>query len=310
MTDEPQKEKGARKFERLPIHVDRNAPRLPKPAWLKVRARTHDAQSERVAGILAQERLSTVCREASCPNMGECFSHGTAAFLIMGEVCTRRCPFCDVAHGRPAPLDAGEPQRLAQAASLMGLHYVVVTSVDRDDLFDGGASHYAAVIRALRQKIKAVQIEILVPDFRGRLPRALDILCKEPPDVFNHNLETVPSLYRTCRPGADYAHSLRVLREFKDRCPQIPTKSGIMLGLGETDEQVEEVLRALLENGVDIVTLGQYLAPSAHHIPVRRYVSPQEFAAWQQKALSMGFKKAFAGVFVRSSYHAGELAAQ
>lgn len=305
----PVRQKGEEKFARLPIKIDHSAPKLPKPAWLKVRARTHDAQSERVGAILKENKLSTVCREAACPNIGECFAHGTATFLIMGEVCTRRCPFCDVAHGRPAPLDATEPERLARAVKEMGLKYAVVTSVDRDDLLDGGAGHYAAVIAALRQAVEGIRIEILVPDFRGRLFQALEALSQTPPDVFNHNLETVSALYKTSRPGADYRHSLRLLREFKDAHPLVPTKSGLMLGLGETEKEVEAVLQDLLEARVDILTMGQYLAPSAAHLPVRRYVSPEEFHLWEEKALAMGFKKAFAGVFVRSSYHAAEVAA-
>ena len=301
-------ERGARKFPRLPIAVDRSAPRLSKPDWLRVRARTHDEASRRVTQILSENRLSTICREAACPNIGECFSHGTAAFLIMGSVCTRRCPFCDVAHGRPEPLDAQEPLRLANAVRAMELSHVVITSVDRDDLLDGGAGHYAAVIAALRAAVAGISVEILVPDFRGRLQKALDILGREPPDVFNHNLETVPSLYRSARPGADYRNSLAVLSGFKSLHPDVPTKSGLMLGLGETDDEVTAVLSDLLEAGTDIVTIGQYLAPSSAHLPVRRYVHPEEFERWREKAVAMGFKTAFTGVFVRSSYHAGEVA--
>lgn len=308
-TKHSDREKGKQKFARLPIKIDHSAPKLAKPSWLRVRARTSDARSERVEAILRENRLSTVCREATCPNIGECFAHGTATFLIMGEVCTRRCPFCDVAHGRPAPLDTTEPERLARAVKEMGLTYAVVTSVDRDDLPDGGAGHYAAVIRALRSAVPHIHIETLVPDFRGRLHKALTALAADPPNIFNHNLETVPALYKTSRPGADYRHSLLLLREFKNQHPEIPTKSGLMLGLGEKDDEIEAVLNDLLEADVDIVTMGQYLAPSSAHLPVRRYLSPEEFHRWEDKALAMGFKRAFAGVFVRSSYHAAEVAA-
>ncbi len=300
-------EKGAQKFARLPIRIDHSFRSIPKPKWLRVKALSMSENSRHLADILSEARLSTVCREASCPNIGECFSRGTAAFLVMGNVCTRRCPFCDVAHGRPDPLDATEPQRLAQAVRRMNLKYVVVTSVDRDDLSDGGALHYSRIIHALRTSVCGVRIEILIPDFRGRLENALNILRQTPPDVFNHNLETVPSLYKIARPGADYQHSLRVLREFKQLCPDVYTKSGLMLGIGETDEEVFKVLEDLLVNKVEILTLGQYLAPSHAHLPVRRYVSPDEFKRWQTCALKMGFKKVFAGVFVRSSYHAQDL---
>lgn len=300
-------EKGAKKFARLPIKINHSFQAIPKPNWLRVKALSTSEKSKRLMRILTEAQLATVCHEASCPNIGECFSNGTAAFLVMGKVCTRRCPFCDVAHGRPAPLDNTEPHRLAQAVKLMKLDYVVVTSVDRDDLEDGGALHYSRIIQALRATVRDIRIEILVPDFRGRLENALRILCQTPPDVFNHNLETVPSLYKTTRPGADYEHSLSVLRKFKQLCPDFPTKSGLMLGLGETDDEILAVMQDLLANKVDILTLGQYLAPSQTHLPVHRYISPDEFSKWQQRALKMGFKKVFSGVFVRSSYHAQDL---
>lgn len=279
---------------------------LKKPVWLRVRALQKTPLSEHVQQVLKTWRLSSVCNEAYCPNIGECFEHGTATFLIMGSVCTRRCPFCDVAHGRPAPLDPTEPARLAAACRELQIRHIVVTSVDRDDLPDGGAEHFAQVIRALRNALEGIQVEILVPDFRGRMEPALDALTNTPPDVFNHNIETVPSLYKVCRPGGDYRHSLKLLKAYKKRNPQVLTKSGLMLGLGESEREVEEVLADLRENDVDIVTIGQYLAPSSAHLPVREYVSPAAFQAWQDKALSMGFSSAFCGVFVRSSYHAGE----
>ena len=307
MSADKRPERGAAKFARLPIRIDSTAAPLPKPDWLKVRAPSDDIRSQFVRRVLRQARLSTICREAACPNIGECFAGGTAAFLVMGSVCTRRCPFCDVAHGRPEPLDTTEPERLAQAAQRLGLKYVVVTSVNRDDLPDGGAGHFAKIARALRNTIPNVSIEILTPDFKGRSEKALEALSEALPDVFNHNIETVPSLYKLARPGADYAHSLKLLEDFSQRFPGIPTKSGLMLGLGETDDEVEEVLADLLDHGVSIVTIGQYLAPTQAHLPVHRYVAPQTFELWRGKALAMGFQKAFAGVFVRSSYHAADL---
>ncbi|MGN1209260.1 MAG: lipoyl synthase [Duodenibacillus sp.] len=279
---------------------------LKKPVWLRVKALQSTPQSEHVRRVLREQGLSSVCNEAYCPNIAECFEHGTATFLIMGKICTRRCPFCDIAHGRPAPLDSTEPERLAAACRELQIRHVVVTSVDRDDLSDGGAGHFAQVIRALRRSIADIHVEILVPDFRGRMEPALEALTRTPPDVFNHNVETVPRLYRTCRPGSDYRHSLELLRAYKERNPHVLTKSGLMLGLGETDEEVEAVLADLRENRVNIVTIGQYLAPSSAHLPVREYVSPERFQAWQARALAMGFTSAFCGVFVRSSYHAAE----
>ena len=259
--------------------------------------------------MLRAHRLHTVCEEASCPNIGECFGHGTATFMIMGDVCTRRCPFCDVAHGRPAPLDEQEPDNLARTLQAMGLRYVVITSVDRDDLRDGGAGHFAACLRAVRRLNPGIRIEILVPDFRGRMDAALDILCAEPPDVFNHNLETVPRLYKQARPGADYAWSLRLLQRYKERRPSVPTKSGLMLGLGETLGEVESVMRDLRAHGCEMLTLGQYLQPSLHHLPVARYVTPQEFDHLAQVGRALGFASVASGPMVRSSYHADRQAA-
>lgn len=299
-----------RSFQKiLPISIqaasDVDKP-LPKPVWLKVRASVAGGSEDPVRRILSAYSLSTVCREANCPNRSECFSNGTAAFLILGELCTRRCAFCDLAHGIPKPPAADEPQRLAQAVRKLNLTYVVVTSPDRDDLRDAGAGHFAAVISQLRQTVPGIEVEILVPDFKKKEAVALDILSVTPPDVFNHNIETVPRLYRIARPGASYEGSLALLRAFAERNPHIPTKSGLMLGLGETDEEVEGVLQDLLAHKVERVTIGQYLAPSRAHLPVRRYVHPDEFARWQERALKMGFKKAHAGVFVRSSYHASD----
>jgi lipoic acid synthetase len=249
-----------------------------------------------------------VCEEASCPNIGECFSNGTATFMIMGDVCTRRCPFCDVGHGRPLPLDAEEPAHLATTIAALGLSYVVVTSVDRDDLRDGGAQHFADCIRAVRERSPGTQIEVLVPDFRGRLERALDILAATPPDVMNHNLETVPRLYRQARPGADYAHSLALLRDFRERVPGVPTKSGLMVGLGETDDEILAVMRDMRTHGIEMLTIGQYLQPTGEHLPVLRYVHPDTFAMFEREAYAMGFRHAAVGALVRSSYHADKQA--
>ncbi len=279
---------------------------LPKPAWLRVRASVSGGAEDPLRRILSSFSLSTVCREANCPNRAECYSSGTAAFLILGEVCTRRCAFCDLASGTPKPPAADEPQRLAQAVKALGLKYVVVTSPDRDDLRDGGAGHFAAVIAELRRVVKGIEVEVLVPDFKKKEETALGILSATPPDVFNHNIETVPRLYRVARPGASYEGSLALLKAFADKNPHIPTKSGLMLGLGETDDEVAAVLEDLRAHNVARVTIGQYLAPSKAHLPVRRYVSPEEFDRWREKALAMGFEKAHAGVFVRSSYHASD----
>jgi lipoic acid synthetase len=263
-----------------------------------------------VKRILREAKLHTVCEEASCPNIGECFGHGTATFMIMGDLCTRRCPFCDVAHGRPQPLDPDEPRHLAETIAALALRYVVITSVDRDDLRDGGAGHFAACIRAVRALSPATKIEILTPDFRGRLERALEVLDTAPPDVMNHNLETVPRLYRQARPGSDYAHSLKLLKDFKARHPQVPTKSGLMLGLGEGNEEILEVMRDLRAHDVEMLTLGQYLQPSKHHLAVARVAHPDEFRMFEAEALRMGFVNAACGPMVRSSYHADRQAAE
>ncbi|HWY72326.1 MAG TPA: lipoyl synthase [Burkholderiaceae bacterium] len=288
----------------IPIFAQGGAPPLPKPDWIRVRAGSTHTRFYEIKALLREQRLHTVCEEASCPNIGECFGHGTATFMVMGDRCTRRCPFCDVGHGRPDPLDPDEPAHLAESVARLGLQYVVVTSVDRDDLRDGGAGHFADCIRAIRQASPATRIEVLVPDFRGRLERALPILLATPPDVMNHNLETVPRLYRTARPGGDYAHSLRLLREFGERLPAVPTKSGLMVGLGETDEEILQVMRHLREAGVQMLTIGQYLAPSAHHLPVLRYVHPDTFRMYERAAQQLGFAHAACGPMVRSSYHA------
>lgn len=291
------------KVSRIPVKVVPRDEPLPKPKW--IRSQVHgSAEVQRLKGILREARLHTVCEEANCPNLGECFGGGTATFMIMGGICTRRCPFCDVAHGKPDPLDAQEPHNLARTIAAMSLKYVVITSVDRDDLRDGGAAHFAACIRESRAARPGLTVEVLVPDFRGREAVAIEILAQEPPDVLNHNLETVPRLYREARPGADYAGSLRLLREFKARVPQVPTKSGLMLGLGETDEEIIEVLKDLRAHGVDMLTLGQYLQPSPHHLSVQRYVSPEGFDELGRVARELGFRHVASGPLVRSSYHA------
>ena len=277
---------------------------LPNPPWIRVRAASPNSRFYEIKRILREQNLHTVCEEASCPNIAECFGKGTATFMILGDICTRRCPFCDVAHGRPLAPDGEEPKHLAETIALLKLRYVVVTSVDRDDLRDGGAAHFVACIQEIRKTSPATTIEVLVPDFRGRLERALEVLVAAPPDVMNHNLETVPRLYRTARPGGDYVHSLRLLQEFKRRHPAVPTKSGLMVGLGETDEEILAVMRDLRAHGVDMVTIGQYLQPSPHHLPVERYVEPAAFARFEEQALKLGFRHAAVGALVRSSYHA------
>ena len=302
-----EKQRDAAKTARIPIKIV-PAERLPKPDWIRVRAPLPGSRFHEIKSILRANRLHTVCEEASCPNIGECFGKGTATFMIMGDVCTRRCPFCDVAHGRPAPLDAEEPVQLARTIAALGLAYVVITSVDRDDLRDGGAGHFVECIRAVRAASPATRIEILVPDFRGRLDRALAILEAAPLDVMNHNLETVPRLYREARPGSDYAHSLKLLAEFKTRHTAVPTKSGLMIGLGETDEEIIAVMRDLRAHQVDMLTIGQYLQPSAHHLPVRRYLPPEGFKLFADEAARLGFAHAAIGPMVRSSYHADEQA--
>jgi lipoic acid synthetase len=297
-----EKKKGLAKT-RIPIAVVPSA-RLAKPEWIRVRAPSEGSRFTEIKSILREKQLHTVCEEASCPNIGECFGKGTATFMILGDLCTRRCPFCDVAHGRPQPPDPEEPEHLAQTIAALGLSYVVITSVDRDDLKDGGAKHFVDCIRAVRGKSPATRIEILVPDFRGRLERALDVLDAALPDVMNHNLETVPRLYRKARPGGNYPHSLKLLKDFKARPPRVPTKSGLMVGLGEADHEILEVMRDLRAHDVDMLTIGQYLQPSQHHLPVERYVHPDTFALFEREAASLGFTHAAVGPMVRSSYHA------
>jgi lipoic acid synthetase len=302
-----EKQKGEAKTARIPIKVVPAVP-LKKPEWIRVRAGNSAARFGEVKGILRAHGLHTVCEEATCPNIGECFGKGTATFMILGDLCTRRCPFCDVGHGVPLPPDADEPAKLAATIAAMQLKYVVITSVDRDDLRDGGAGHFAACIRAIRAASPATTIEILVPDFRGRLEIALDILAADPPDVMNHNLETVPRLYKQARPGADYAHSLKLLQEFRQRLPAIPTKSGLMVGLGETDDEILQVMRDLRAHDVEMLTIGQYLAPSGHHLPVTRYVHPDVFRMYANEAERMGFSNCASAPLVRSSYHADQQA--
>lgn len=297
-----EKQKGRLKTARIPIKVVPAAP-LAKPDWIRVRLGNSERFHE-IKKILREQRLHTVCEEASCPNIGECFGKGTATFMILGDLCTRRCPFCDVAHGKPLAPDPAEPLNLARTIAALELRYVVITSVDRDDLRDGGARHFADCIRAVRERSPQTKIEVLVPDFRGRLEIALDVLSQSPPDVMNHNLETVPRLYRQARPGADYAHSLRLLERFKLRFPDIPTKSGLMVGLGETDEEIISVMHDLRAHAVNMLTVGQYLQPSAHHLPVLRYVEPAVFETFARAATEMGFTHAACGPLVRSSYHA------
>ena len=310
MPDDPKlQQKRELKTARIPIKVVPAGAPLRKPEWIRVRAGGGERFQE-IKRILREKRLHTVCEEASCPNIGECFGHGTATFMIMGSLCTRRCPFCDVAHGRPLPLDADEPRHLGETIAALALRYVVITSVDRDDLRDGGAGHFVECIRSVRALSPATRIEILTPDFRGRLDRALSVLDDGPPDVMNHNLETVPRLYRQARPGSDYAHSLRLLKDFKARHPSVPTKSGLMVGLGETNEEILEVMRDLRAHDVDMLTVGQYLQPSQHHLPVSRYVHPDEFRMFEEEARRMGFVNSACGPMVRSSYHADRQAAE
>src|SRR5499427_1561809 len=305
--DPTEKQKAQAKTARIPIKVV-PAEVLKKPDWIRVKAGSPTTRFYEIKRILREHRLHTVCEEASCPNIGECFGKGTATFMIMGDLCTRRCPFCDVGHGRPLPLDANEPANLAKTIAALNLRYVVITSVDRDDLRDGGAQHFVDCIRAVRERSPSTQIEVLVPDFRGRMDRALEILTAAPPDVMNHNLETVPRLYKQARPGSDYAHSLKLLQEFKRRVPNVPTKSGVMVGLGEDDDEILQVMRDLRAHDVDMLTVGQYLSPSAHHFPVQRYVHPDTFAMFENEAKKMGFSHAASGPLVRSSYYADEQA--
>lgn len=308
MTDTISKQRGAEKLARIPVKIEPSKEILRKPDWIRIRVPSSPAVTN-LKNILRENKLVTVCEEASCPNLPECFSHGTATFMIMGDKCTRRCSFCDVAHGRPDALDPNEPTNLANTIALMQLRYVVITSVDRDDLKDGGASHFSACLKAIREKNPTITIEVLVPDYRGRMDVALNATAIELPDVFNHNIETVPRLYKQARPGSDYNHSLLLLKEFKRRFPHIPTKSGIMLGLGEMDDEVEQTLQDLRKHDVDMITLGQYLQPSKFHMPVARFVTPQQFNDLADFAKQLGFKNVASGPLVRSSYHADKQAA-
>ena len=307
--DPTKKQKAFDKVSRIPVKVE-HSETLKKPEWIRVKAASSSTRFGEIKKILREHELYTVCEEASCPNIGECFGKGTATFMIMGDKCTRRCPFCDVGHGRPDPLDVNEPHNLAKTIAALKLKYVVITSVDRDDLRDGGAQHFANCINQTRELSPNTQIEVLVPDFRGRLEIALDIFKTALPDVMNHNLETVPRLYKEARPGADYAHSLKLLKDFKTLYPSATTKSGLMVGLGETDEEILEVMRDMRVHNIDMLTIGQYLAPSGHHIPVRRYVHPDVFKMFEEKAYEMGFTHAAVGAMVRSSYHADAQAHQ
>lgn len=302
-----EKLRDADKVERIPVKVIATDEMLRKPDWIRVKVAA-SPEVDRIKKVLRKNGLSSVCEEAACPNLGECFSGGTATFMIMGDICTRRCPFCDVGHGKPNDLDANEPVNLAEAIAEMRLKYVVVTSVDRDDLRDGGAQHFADCIRESRERSPNLEVEILTPDFRGRMEIALDILAKEAPDVFNHNLETVPRLYREARPGANYKWSLELLKQYKARRPDVLTKSGLMVGLGETKEEIFEVMKDMREHNIDMLTIGQYLQPSKDHLPVKRYVTPEEFQEYKDLADEMGFQRAACGPLVRSSYHADQQA--
>ena len=301
------KQKAAAKLSRIPIKVMPGEV-LKKPDWIRVKAGSPTTRFYEIKDILRKNKLVTVCEEASCPNIGECFGKGTATFMIMGDKCTRRCPFCDVGHGRPDPLDVNEPSSLARTIADLKLSYVVITSVDRDDLRDGGAGHFVDCIREMRALSPKTQIEVLVPDFRGRDDRALEILKAAPPDVMNHNLETVPRLYKEVRPGSDYQFSLQLLKKFKALFPHVPTKSGLMVGLGETDEEILQVMQEMRDHNIEMLTLGQYLAPSTSHLTVKRYVHPDTFKMFEEKAYAMGFKHAAVGAMVRSSYHADQQA--
>ena len=298
-----QKQRGADKVARIPVKVNPASEVLRKPEWIRIRL-TNTARVTELKSRIKDNNLHTVCEEASCPNLNECYGHGTATFMILGDLCTRRCPFCDVAHGRPNPPDQDEPLKLAETIRAMQLKYVVITSVDRDDLKDGGAGHFQACIEQVRRLNPDIRIEVLVPDFRGRMDRALDALKPSLPDVFNHNLETVPRLYKQARPGSDYQWSLNLIKQFKNQHPDIPGKSGIMLGLGETLDEVIQVMQDLRDHDCDMLTLGQYLQPSKHHLPVRRYVTPGEFDQLKHDAEAMGFVSVASGPLVRSSYHA------
>jgi lipoic acid synthetase len=310
--DATRKQKSSEKTARIPIKIIPLEQALKKPDWIRVKAASNNSRFAEIKKILRENELVTVCEEASCPNIGECFGKGTATFMIMGDKCTRRCPFCDVGHGRPDPLDEKEPANLARTIAALKLNYVVITSVDRDDLRDGGAMHYVDCISQARSVSPSTRIEVLVPDFRGRLDKALDIFSEYAPsglpDVMNHNLETVPRLYKQARPGADYLHSLKLLKDFKERFPHIPTKSGLMVGLGETDTEILEVMQDMRDHDIDMLTIGQYLAPSGHHLPVQRYVHPDVFKMFEERAYAMGFSHAAVGAMVRSSYHADQQA--
>lgn len=295
------------KMARIPVKIEPTTKPQRKPDWIRAKAPV-GSEVARLKKILREQKLHTVCEEASCPNLGECFGNGTATFMIMGDICTRRCPFCDVGHGRPNPLDADEPKHMAETIKAMGLRYVVITSVDRDDLKDGGASHFVECIREARAASPELQIEILVPDFRGRMDVALAIMHDAPPDVFNHNLETVPRLYKQARPGSDYQHSLNLIKDFKASHPKVPTKSGLMVGLGETNDEILEVMRDLRAHDCDMLTIGQYLQPSLHHHPVERFVHPDDFKMFEVEGLKMGFNHVASGPMVRSSYHADQQA--
>ena len=301
------KQKAAAKLSRIPVKVEQSEV-LKKPDWIRVKAGSPSTRFYEIKDVLRANKLVTVCEEASCPNIGECFGKGTATFMIMGDKCTRRCPFCDVGHGRPDPLDVNEPENLAKTIADLKLKYVVITSVDRDDLRDGGSQHFVDCIQRTRELSPQTQIEILVPDFRGRDDRALEILKAAPPDVMNHNMETVPRLYKEARPGSDYTFSLNLLKKFKALFPNVPTKSGLMVGLGETDEEILQVMQDMRDHNIDMLTIGQYLAPSTSHIPVRRYVHPDTFKMFEEKAYEMGFSHAAVGAMVRSSYHADQQA--
>ncbi|MCK4842591.1 MAG: lipoyl synthase [Methylococcales bacterium] len=296
-------QRNAEKLARIPIKVEKPEIVLRKPDWIRVKISSNENIS-RIKKTLRENNLYTVCEEAACPNLGECFSHGTATFMIMGDICTRRCPFCDVAHGKPKPLDQNEAMNLAKTIKAMALKYVVITSVDRDDLRDGGAGHFADCIKAIREQSPTTKIEVLVPDFRGRMDKAVDILKQQPCDVFNHNLETVPRLYKEARPGANYQESLTLLQKYKQAYPQAMTKSGIMLGLGEQEQEVNKVMQDLRDHGVSMLTLGQYLQPSKDHLAVKEYISPEQFDKYAETATALGFKNVASAPLVRSSYHA------
>ena len=307
MADAGVKQKGELKTARIPIKIVPQEA-LRKPEWIRVKAGNDAGRFGEIKKMLRDQKLHTVCEEAACPNIGECFGRGTATFMILGDICTRRCPFCDVGHGKPLPPDPDEPRHLAESVANLKLRYVVITSVDRDDLRDGGAQHFVDVIRAVREASPQTTIEVLVPDFRGRMDIALEIFGQALPDVMNHNLETVPRLYKQARPGADYAHSLNFLKAFKDRYPHVPTKSGLMVGLGETDDEIIDELKDMRVHNIDLLTIGQYLAPSNHHLPVQRYVHPDTFKRFEEEALAMGFNGAACGPMVRSSYWADQQA--